>query len=812
MFPVAVSTVSTPPTPFADRESLEAELLAIEREIGTIKLARLQQDPEQTSLSSLTMPDLVETEAGPSLAALRHLKADDIDSFIANMAVPPPPTKQVYKQHFPVVELTTEDISAFIIPPPPGGEGNNGYRTGNPDREVQEVKVDREVVEMARGSRDKVSPKIASLQERIQLLKGEEGQGKGNFAPARSPEGVMKGKELGLNLTKDKFGYPLPEGKVRSPPDAPDSNIVKGGVQNKREIFMRHLGSPDTYKPFVKVTETMDAPPPPPPRSSVPKPGLNQFNSSTLGRGKPRPNPTLLKSTSQDDIMLKPAAGVHKVRTMASKFNSKVVSTSIEDLDTKRSPLSPSKMSLTSSSDSLSSNTSVNTVKSVSPAEENPPSLPPRPSPTKPRQNSITSPDEITSKLVSNSPFRTGEISPTKPPIHGLPSPLSPSVVSPFVPSSPKPVLPSRTSKPASPVKSPPSKHISGRSLPQVPASSPGRARQAAPTPPASPRPARQPVISKPNQPSPQPSPGRLNIPPQPPQPPPPRYSHPPPQPTTPAPSRLSQPPPPPPPLNKLSSPLLTRRSGDLTVPVIPNKAMTTPERLTGGRKLPVPPPNSSNPATTVFTNGTSSPVSPRYTKTPDTNHVAVSPKAILKRNGQVNGHVNGHHPVMNGHSHSEVYTNSEFDPNDSLEGTSVDDPESENEAVIKDERSEVFKSAGVVVTRVLHHLHTSKAICLKADKENVDEDKFARSRELLTTEARQFVTASKLFVKSATESESQLIECLNHCVHMLDRIGKLKLFTTTLEGNYRIFTLQTNLASLRSSYFAGQIGQGNPR
>ena len=47
------------------------------------------------------------------------------------------------------------------------------------------------------------------------------------------------------------------------------------------------------------------------------------------------------------------------------------------------------------------------------------------------------------------------------------------------------------------------------------------------------------------------------------------------------------------------------------------------------------------------------------------------------------------------------------------------------------------------------------------------------RSKELLTTEARQFVTASKLFVKSATESEGQLMECLNHCVHMIDRIGE---------------------------------------
>ena len=107
-----VSSVSTPPTPFADRETLEAELLAIEREIGSIKLAKQMvasnQDPEEASLTSLTMPELTpaldtdmpstvhhhhssRVNSGNGLAALRHLKADDIDDFIANMAVPPPP-------------------------------------------------------------------------------------------------------------------------------------------------------------------------------------------------------------------------------------------------------------------------------------------------------------------------------------------------------------------------------------------------------------------------------------------------------------------------------------------------------------------------------------------------------------------------------------------------------------------------------------------------------------------------------------------------------------------------------------------------
>ena len=69
------------------------------------------------------------------------------------------------------------------------------------------------------------------------------------------------------------------------------------------------------------------------------------------------------------------------------------------------------------------------------------------------------------------------------------------------------------------------------------------------------------------------------------------------------------------------------------------------------------------------------------------------------------------------------------------------------------------------------------------------------RSKELLTTEARQFVTASKLFVKSATESEGQLMECLNHCVHMIDRIGKLDISLTNCHGNFLPGTITRDVA-----------------
>ena len=532
------SSVSTPPTPFADRETLEAELLAIEKEIGSIKLAkqRVAQDPEEISLTSLTMPDLTAADSDlptgavfHSLAAVRHLKSDSIDDFIANMAVPPPPTagqqpaRQVSK-HSPVVELTKEDISAFIIPPPPGSEDERQqqiaqYRSRGPlqgDREVQELRVAREVRDTSAHRESSSSVlKIPTLQERIGLLKNQE---------------QTRSMDMSLTLQKDRFGYPL---KLSSQPQQQPtvdklslqqnhnssrsdrqsskyshhqqqrgesaskeldatSPILKGGVQNKREMLLRQFGSPESVsKPIVK--EHSDTPPPPPPRSSAPKSikSLSQYNSNTLGKkvGSHKPkNLALGKSNSQDDMLLNhtsisaSSAPVHKVhvKTMATKLFTKM-STSSEDLDTKRSPISPSKsMSLASSSDSISSTASVNTVKSVSPADDGPPSLPPRSSPSKggnaprlpvsppvaPPLASPESSDIQVSKLVTNSPFRNGHLSPSKPE-NGILSPAS-SKSSLTSPPSVKSNMPSPSGSNRSLVTSPPSGRGLVTSLPSA--------------------------------------------------------------------------------------------------------------------------------------------------------------------------------------------------------------------------------------------------------------------------------------------------------------------------------------------------------
>ena len=130
-------------------------------------LASLTLEP---SLASLTLQDLVDSH-GPdrnSLAAFRQLKSDDIDMFIANMAVPPPPSRlrQQVKatKHSPVVALTSDDLSAFIIPPPPATVA--GSPRGG----------DREVLHLSPTEQQKMAPVSSTpnnicLKERLAQLR-----------------------------------------------------------------------------------------------------------------------------------------------------------------------------------------------------------------------------------------------------------------------------------------------------------------------------------------------------------------------------------------------------------------------------------------------------------------------------------------------------------------------------------------------------------------------------------------------------------------------------------------------------------------
>lgn len=148
-----------------------------------------------------------------------------------------------------------------------------------------------------------------------------------------------------------------------------------------------------------------------------------------------------------------------------------------------------------------------------------------------------------------------------------------------------------------------------------------------------------------------------------------------------------------------------------------------------------------------------------------------------------------------------EVYTNSHFDPEG---GTSVDDSDDDegsslgsppktkliigapvgesndydsDDALKLSARSGHFIKAEEVLHRVLTNIDKAHGMCNNNNSSQAkSKESYLKAKEHLTNESRQFVTASKLFVKSATESEGQLVDCLNHCVLMIERISKVTL------------------------------------
>lgn len=200
-----------------------------------------------------------------------------------------------------------------------------------------------------------------------------------------------------------------------------------------------------------------------------------------------------------------------------------------------------------------------------------------------------------------------------------------------------------------------------------------------------------------------------------------------------------------------------------------------------GGRKLPAPPPK--------MVNGVSNNPKPRLVPNSpaESNN---STTEISQSNGQ-----NGSFKM------AEIYTNNHFDHEG---GTSVDDSDEEisdigsppktkliigapvgesndydsDEVLKKSSRNAVFGQAEQVLHKVLDHIDQAQKICNQGSAPGVQKskDSYVKAKEQLTNESRQFVTASKLFVKSATESEGQLVECLNHCVIMIERIGKVTI------------------------------------
>ena len=395
------------------------------------------------------------------------------------------------------------------------------------------------------NSRDKISPKIASIQQ--QLV---------NLTSPTSDEAPTSLVKNDAKIDDREGTMPF---KLKS-----DTLSRKNMISNSREN--RSWGRDDSgfsYKGEIGIP-----PPPPPPRSSIPK-GHNtsspirtftsHVSSSQSVNNRPA-NPATFKLPLKTESDTSP---VKKSPSMAS-------------------PMSISKLRNTSSSDSLSSNASVNTVKSVSPMEEkgkhdssalskttfgvklspikdtkdkediqrdddeesNPPSLPPR----------------------LSSPVKSPSKQPLPPP-KLIKSPSKDKVP----PPSPKPAVPSRAKKP-SPVHTPQgntrtspsssnSHNLGSRSLPQLPKSSASNKSSA-----ASSSPVTSPKIGAKF--------AGQNI------------DH-----------------------NGASGPSVKRQNGssmkyiDDEKPTLPQKTLNSNDRSSAGRRLPIPPPTNSG----TETNGSSS-------------------------------------------------------------------------------------------------------------------------------------------------------------------------------------------------------------
>ena len=82
------------------------------------------------------------------------------------------------------------------------------------------------------------------------------------------------------------------------------------------------------------------------------------------------------------------------------------------------------------------------------------------------------------------------------------------------------------------------------------------------------------------------------------------------------------------------------------------------------------------------------------------------------------------------------------------------------------------------------------------------DEARFAAARDALTSESRQFVTASKLFVKSATESEETLLGCLQTCMALLTRmVEQTQALTQASATPQHTLTVVSRVSDVASAY-----------
>ncbi|XP_064080765.1 uncharacterized protein LOC135197676 isoform X2 [Macrobrachium nipponense] len=841
--------LSTPPTPFADRETLEKELKALEQDLGDLRSLTnpswLEHDvvnsyadstttgtsdtEDSLSLSSLNTSiastDSVFTRMGIgaggngqgvvrgsnfTLAALRQLgihleEGEDIDSFIANLTIPPPPEGCVDLQACAESnKMGSEyDISAFIIPPPPSSDTKDNRSSdiirrlyeakegiskmcddgsdlegGEKDHEIAEVKISSETM----AKRANQAGKVASLQRRFEV------SARNAYASPPNNSASIDNRQLLLKLSKDKSNSPSDssgydslrsnhsnvgfelDAKLAQALEENDKMFKSFDTLKRKQLMSGRSGGvstvnressndssdssppsvmsrvrtfssgsnwgtaslqrPSTLQRQMTVPTTKaelgkeEDPPPPPPRTPVTRTGTLTHpkksvpTSSKIQRSISMSTGNLAKSASQGDIMIETKSNT----ILKSPTKSTKSSASSEDLsDSKASPGSPSKQSLASSNDSLTSSSSVVTVKSASlkslDNDEDPPELPPRngaKAAMKPPLPRSSSQDNV-KIAMHNKGLRS-------------PSPVHKTLRSPSPDNTERPPsVPSRLRKPQLSPSSSPTNNLPGTHRPR------NLGKLSAPSPPSGKSPASSPISPKGNSGGVSPRGGGGIV-------------------------RSPQ-----------KSPKATRKSpSSEDKPQLPAKTSQSPARrapssppATNGVRSPVQSsgktssPSSRLPrpdnASVAFKNSLNQEVAPLQTSSPK-----LSPKAKM---------VNGKTP--NGTDLDDSLDSGSFDQ-DSLE-------EAEDVEVMPPASRDAFRRLAIVVSTSLKSLTEMAAACTEAQRSGgvatQDEVKFQEARDALTSESRQFVTASKLFVKSATESEEVLLQCLSNCITLMQKM-----------------------------------------
>lgn len=203
-----------------------------------------------------------------------------------------------------------------------------------------------------------------------------------------------------------------------------------------------------------------------------------------------------------------------------------------------------------------------------------------------------------------------------------------------------------------------------------------------------------------------------------------------------------------------------------------PSKRVGPPESATAGAgssRLPRP---MLSPKTTGSGGGESAPLStssPKIGVRPNaagSNLTGVGTRADTKEN--VHNLVNGHHQQQQQQQQPKVDAGV---AEDQRENGSLDSGSFEQDSLDRSTELDLNALCGqseATVHRVISRLTLPVGLA-PTNTAGLSTD---AARERLIDESRQFVTASKMFVKSVTDSPQTMVTCLNQCVVLVERMG----------------------------------------